>query len=262
MQLIATKSQRFVDLTGQEYGRLTVVAYAGRRDSDGRPFWRCRCSCGKEKVAMAKLLLNGSLQSCGCLVREQASRNGSKSRGKFYRLPKKGTQFGRLAVQGYAYSRRGKQYVYCLCNCGNQVTVRTDCLTTGNTRSCGCLSSDTTSKRATTHGLSNTAAYTNAKAKERLERKRELDVEWTPQMESSLIALQPDCVLCGDTATSTDHVNALSLGYGLKPGNAVRLCQSCNSSKGPKPLDDLDLEDRTKLLKAASEFQAHWAARN
>jgi hypothetical protein len=57
-------SGRFQDLEGQVFGRLKVVRFS---HVDGRSFWVCKCSCGKEKVASAKRLLNGNTQSCGCL---------------------------------------------------------------------------------------------------------------------------------------------------------------------------------------------------
>ena len=262
MQLLREKSQRFEDLTAQRFGRLEVVSYAGRRPSDLRPFWWCRCDCGEDKLAMAKTLKNGMTQSCGCLVPEQAAANGKAQKGKYPALPKVGERFERLTVLGYAHSRLKKQYVRCRCDCGKETTVRTDCLRDGNTRSCGCLSAEATGNRARTHGLSHTRGYLAAKAKQRMERKRGLDVEWTPEMEVTLAELQLDCVLCGQAAEATDHVNPLSHGHGLKPGNAVRLCQSCNSSKGPKLLSALAPTDRANLVKAAQDFEEHWAARN
>ncbi len=262
MQLLREKSQRFEDLTGQRFDRLEVVSYAGRRPSDLRPFWWCRCDCGEDKLAMAKMLKEGLVQSCGCKSKEQSRRNGLTRKGKFRRLPKAGERFGRLIVVRLSYAKGKRPYMLCRCDCGKETTVRTDCLKDGNTRSCGCLSAEATGNRARTHGLSHTREYIAAKAKQRMERKRGLDVEWTPEMEVALAKLQPDCVLCGQAAEATDHVNPLSHGYGLKPGNAVRLCQSCNSSKGPKLLTTLAPTDRDSLVKAAQDFEEHWAARN
>ncbi len=41
---------KFIDLTGQRFGRLVVVGCADR-DNRGRAKWRCRCDCGKERLA-------------------------------------------------------------------------------------------------------------------------------------------------------------------------------------------------------------------
>lgn len=55
---------KLIDLTGQCFGRLTVV----RIDSivDGQVRWRCKCACGKASVALANNLRRGKTQSCGC----------------------------------------------------------------------------------------------------------------------------------------------------------------------------------------------------
>jgi hypothetical protein len=55
------------NLTGQVFGRLTVMGYAG--SSDGA-VWFCKCSCGQEKKIKGCWLWAGSIKSCGCLRRE------------------------------------------------------------------------------------------------------------------------------------------------------------------------------------------------
>lgn len=47
----------------------------------------------------------------------------------------------------------------CLCDCGNSVFIQTADFTSGHTRSCGCLKTDTTIERNTTHGLARTPEY-------------------------------------------------------------------------------------------------------
>lgn len=53
-----------IDMTGQDFGRLHVVEYAGT--VSGRATWRCRCSCGNEIVVTGKRLRSGNTKSCGC----------------------------------------------------------------------------------------------------------------------------------------------------------------------------------------------------
>lgn len=51
-----------------------------------------------------------------------------------------GKKYGHLTVIGLSDKMSGrKSYWYCQCDCGNEVEVRSDHLTTGNTLSCGCL---------------------------------------------------------------------------------------------------------------------------
>lgn len=56
---------KLIDLTGQKFGRLTVVSRAGTKD--GHAAWRCRCDCDNESVVNGKYLRFGLTQSCGCL---------------------------------------------------------------------------------------------------------------------------------------------------------------------------------------------------
>ena len=53
-----------LDLTGQRFGMLTVLAPA--EDIGSMTAWRCRCDCGKECVVMTGHLRDGHTTSCGC----------------------------------------------------------------------------------------------------------------------------------------------------------------------------------------------------
>lgn len=56
------------------------------------------------------------------------------------RLELSGKRFGRLTVLGtVAYINRGRTVWQCRCSCGNTINVIGFSLTSGNTRSCGCL---------------------------------------------------------------------------------------------------------------------------
>ena len=54
----------FKDITGNRYGRLVALGYAG----DGRE--RCRCDCGTEKIIRRTALLGNTI-SCGCAHRDE-----------------------------------------------------------------------------------------------------------------------------------------------------------------------------------------------
>lgn len=55
---------RLVDMTGQRFGRLLVVEYAGTSR------WLCRCDCGNMTTPNALHLRRGVTRSCGCLKHE------------------------------------------------------------------------------------------------------------------------------------------------------------------------------------------------
>lgn len=65
-------SPLFKNLVGKTYGRLSVVAYAGRRIVQGNPktLWECRCECGVTVVVPVNNLSAGT-KSCGCLSAER-----------------------------------------------------------------------------------------------------------------------------------------------------------------------------------------------
>ena len=62
---------RFIDLTGERFGRLVVLKKASNLESRVR--WLCRCDCGKEKIVRGDGLRGGDTKSCGCLQKEKAS---------------------------------------------------------------------------------------------------------------------------------------------------------------------------------------------
>lgn len=56
---------QFVDLSGQRFGRWTVVEFAGM-DKYSRALWRCVCDCGKMDDVASNNLRRGLSKSCGC----------------------------------------------------------------------------------------------------------------------------------------------------------------------------------------------------
>lgn len=67
---------RLIDLTGQRFGRLTVIERAGQHK--GRSLWKCKCDCSKITVVSVSQLLRGRTKSCGCLRNENISRIAKK----------------------------------------------------------------------------------------------------------------------------------------------------------------------------------------
>lgn len=64
----------FRDLTGQTFGRLTVLGSAGwytQANGTKGSLWRCACTCGREVNVRVGKLNNGHTRSCGCLQAEQ-----------------------------------------------------------------------------------------------------------------------------------------------------------------------------------------------
>jgi len=70
---------QFKDLTGQRFGRLTVLECIQKATRQGGATkWLCACDCGKTKTIRSVHLINGSTKSCGCLQREIAASVNTK----------------------------------------------------------------------------------------------------------------------------------------------------------------------------------------
>lgn len=63
---------RALDLTGQRFGRLTVLRRAEHKRGE-KVIWVCRCDCGAEIEARVSHLRTGNTRSCGCFQRDRAS---------------------------------------------------------------------------------------------------------------------------------------------------------------------------------------------
>ena len=61
---MAGHSRKKLDLTGQRFGKLTVLAPA--ENIGTRTAWLCRCDCGRETVVATMRLRDGHRTSCGC----------------------------------------------------------------------------------------------------------------------------------------------------------------------------------------------------
>lgn len=142
-----------IDLTGQTFGRLTVIEESGRTKK-GQVKWLCKCSCGNEvRTPTTNNLRRAISKSCGCLNRDKLSERG--------RANLIGEKFGKLTVIEEAGRNRRKNVIWrCICECGNETTSPTTAdLRSGNTESCGCLRTIRTKEAKTTHGMSGTRFY-------------------------------------------------------------------------------------------------------
>lgn len=143
---------RKLDLTGQKFGRLTVIRKNGKQGKC--IMWECKCECGNVKTIRSSHLRSGATQSCGCLSREKARntmrRIGAKSPTRSAEKLLTGRKFGRLLVlrdSGERTNRNNRVYE-CECECGNIVYVPAYSLKNNHTQSCGCLLKEIAKKKA------------------------------------------------------------------------------------------------------------------
>jgi hypothetical protein len=114
------------DITGNVYGDLTVLAFAGV-DKGHNALFFCKCVCGKTITTAGQRLTNGATVSCGCI----------KTRGRYDLIGKK---FANLEVLNIDHIDKWNMAHYlCRCDCGKETIVGSNKLKSGHTRSCGCL---------------------------------------------------------------------------------------------------------------------------
>lgn len=126
------------NLPGDKYGNLTLVS--DLRTFKGKTKWHCLCDCGKPTVVSQTALRTEHTKTCGCVIGEPTP---------------VGVRFGRLVVLSKASGVDERTHWKVLCDCGTETSVRAYRVKHGETRSCGCLVSDTNS----THRMSGTSTY-------------------------------------------------------------------------------------------------------
>lgn len=70
-----------------------------------------------------------------------------------------GARFGKLVATRPVVRPKKRRKWACKCDCGSECEVATDKLTTGRTKSCGCLRETVGRKTSTKHGLSGSPEY-------------------------------------------------------------------------------------------------------
>lgn len=55
-----------VDLTGKQFGDLTVIKLSDKRGKNNTLLWECKCTCGNTIYLHGYSLTHGHYKSCGC----------------------------------------------------------------------------------------------------------------------------------------------------------------------------------------------------
>lgn len=124
---------KLIDLTGQRFGKLTVLERDTSRTNRGT-YWICQCDCGNIISARKDQLTKekGAKTSCGCDLTEKNSAAHLKD--------ETGNVYGKLTVIKRVANRDGSRAArwLCQCECGNQCEVDGTHLRNGSVQSCGC----------------------------------------------------------------------------------------------------------------------------
>jgi hypothetical protein len=73
---------KFIDRTGQRFGRLVILEEAGRNNLK-KVMWRCLCDCGKKTTVPSGGLVTGNTTSCGCFLQEKITKHGGWKKASY-----------------------------------------------------------------------------------------------------------------------------------------------------------------------------------
>ena len=236
------------DETGKKYGMLIVIEPYYNHKTKGMR-WLCKCDCGNYYTPYGFNLRNGMTTHCGCQTKRK------QSLAKIIDIA--GNRYGRLVAIENTGKKKNNNFIWkCKCDCGKIVDVPTGLLTTGNTRSCGCINIERMSKLGKSKRLKNNQGLYNQlyyKYKHGANR-RGLSFELTMKEFKNLI--DSKCFYCG--AESSQLFKGYSEGYsmlyngvdrvdnnkGYSKDNCVPCCKTCNFMKL-----ELSFEEFIKHLK-------------
>lgn len=96
------------DLTGQRFGRLTVIEQAEdyvQPNGIKRAMWKCLCDCGNIKQLRGDSLCSGAVVSCGCFQRENAKITT-------YNAQKEFNTYDLSGEYGIGYTSKGEEFYF------------------------------------------------------------------------------------------------------------------------------------------------------
>lgn len=125
--------KKYKHLIGTKINKWTILNIIPPNEKYDHVFAKCQCECGTIKETRLLYITNGHSKDCGC---------GRKERLKEVRTKNLvGQRFGKLVVSEMLEQRNknGRIIYRCKCDCGSEVDVLGNSLTTYHTSSCGCL---------------------------------------------------------------------------------------------------------------------------
>jgi hypothetical protein len=110
-----------IDLTGQQFGELSVIKLSDKRNKYNTLLWECLCSCGNTAYVLGASLRAGNYKSCGCkqpIKRDRGARqheetdrvNGTRKTALKAKLHK-GNKSGHKGVTWMDSRQKWKAYI-------------------------------------------------------------------------------------------------------------------------------------------------------
>jgi hypothetical protein len=228
------------DLTGQKFGKLTVIERSGKNVAR-HAMWLCHCECGNHILVSGSNLRSSHTIGCGCQQNQRIDEIGHK--------------YGKLTVlKHHGGGKHTSSLWLCQCECGNTIVVSGIKLRAGGKKSCGCQ-----------HPLPKGKAAFNALVGRFRSRAKERGFEYSLTDDQAFELSQQPCFYCGAPPNQKLKVNGNgdlvyngldrvdnSKGYSID--NVVPCCGTCNHSKATLSIDEFrDLIRKIYL---------YWASKN
>ncbi len=174
-----------------------------------------------------------------------------------------GAVFGRLEVKGLSHKdKKWRRFYLCRCECGNEKIIHGAALSSGNTKSCGCLAKESLRKRA----LPGSRGAINQLILGYKRHAKDRGLEWNLSDDDVIEITSNPCAYCGvppsnikkgyeDGANFTySGIDRVKSEAGYIKENCVPACKICNFAKS-----DMTLEQFADWAKRIGAFAAQWS---
>ena len=125
---------KFIDLTGQKFGRLIALQKTDKKKGN-EWLWQCKCDCGNKCEVTGVRLRTGQTKSCGCLKKQ----TDKMPKGNVIDMT--GKKYGHYTVierAGSSKTGEAMWLVECDCPAHTKNIIIGRALREGRTLSCGC----------------------------------------------------------------------------------------------------------------------------
>jgi hypothetical protein len=234
MCMDCARVEKVIDLTGQRFGKWTVI----KRNPEIRKkaYWLCECTCGVKKEIRSTALRSGNSRGCGkCL-----------GRGK--RIPMEGRKFGQLIVLRYDENCPKSGFWVVRCGCGLEYSVMGSWLRSGKAKSCHHCHHEELgkSRRKNDQEVILKRKFTDYKRGATLR-----NLEWSIDRDFFDVKVVENCYYCGCPPCYTkispggrayfaaiNGIDRKDNNKGYTKENCVPCCKLCNSFKSNFPVEE------------------------
>lgn len=199
-----------------------------------------KCECGTTKTLQVKEVLRGKCKSCGCLLHTLTIAEINEKL--------KDTRLTALSFADPGLTKRGWEIRKCLCRCicGKTKSIKLGSLTTGVTKSCGCLDIDTKTK----YNENNKILYNTFN--------RMISRCYNPKDYSYIDYGAKGVTVCEEWKSSYQNFLTWSLSNGWKPGLQIDKDIKANGKKIYSPDTCLWVTQQVNMMYQSKAFKIEY----